>query len=132
VLETAYVGRLARNRLGQSDLAQPVNFRDPESGQDWYSTAATFADWIAQGRSKTDVPKLAYIENLYPGLAANGLTSTQRAYRLAKFLAPDWTFVQYYLDLVFPSKFGPYLYFDDQYSALGAWRSAEDTNYNAL
>ena len=60
------------------------------------------------------------------------MTSTQRAYRLAGFLAPDWTFVQYYLDFVFPSKFGPGLYYDDQYSSLAAWRSNEDTNYNGL
>jgi hypothetical protein len=132
VLETAYVGRFARHRLAQSDLAQPLNFRDPVSGQDWYTVAGIFADWIAQGRSKEDVPKIPYIENLYPDLAANGLTSTQRAYRLAKFLAPDWTFVQYYLDQYFPPKSGPYIYFDDQYTALGAWRSDEDTNYNAL
>jgi hypothetical protein len=132
VLETAYVGRLARNRLAQSDLAQPVNFRDPESGQDWYTVAGIFADWLAQGVQTEEAPSLPYFDNLYPDLAANGLTSTQRAYRLAGFLAPDWTFVQYYLDFVFPSRFGPGLYFDDQYSSLSAWRSNENTNYNAL
>ncbi len=132
VLETAYVGRLAHNRLAQSDLAQPLNFRDPDSGQTWYDVTAQFADWLAQSKRVRDVPKVPYFENLYPGLAANGLTSTQRAYRLAGFLYPDWTFVQYYLDLVFPTKFGPYTYFDDQYSSLAAWRSDENTNYNAL
>ncbi len=132
VLETAYVGRFARNRLAQSDLAQPLNFRDPESGQTWYEVAGIFADWLAQGRSMQQVPDLPYFENLYPGIAANGFSPTQRAYRLARIYAPDWTFVQYYLDLVFPSKLGPYLYFDDQYSSLAAWRSDEDTNYNAL
>ncbi len=131
-IETAYIGRFARNRLAQSDLAQPVNFRDPDSGQDWNTVAAIFADYLATSTRIKDVPKIPYFENLYPGLAANGLTSTQRAYRLAGFLAPDWTFVQYYLDFVFPSKFGPGLYFDDQYSSLAAWRSNEDTNYNGL
>jgi hypothetical protein len=132
VLEAAYVGRLARHRLAQSDLAQPVNFRDPESGQDWYTVAGIFSDWLAQGIQTEDAPSLPYIENLYPDLAANGLTSTQRAYRLAGFLAPDWTFVQYYLDFVFPSRFGPGLYFDDQYASLAACRSNENRNYNAL
>ncbi|MCC6744340.1 MAG: hypothetical protein IT175_10820, partial [Acidobacteria bacterium] len=131
-LETAYIGRFARNRLAQSDLAQPVNFRDPESGQDWNTVSGILADYLATSTRIRDVPRIPYFENLYPDLAANGLTASQRAYRLAGFLAPDWTFVQYYLDFVYPSRFGPGLYFDDQYSSLAAWRSNEDTNYNGL
>jgi hypothetical protein len=132
VFEVAYVGRIARNRLAQSDLAQPTNFRDPESGQDWYTVAGMFADWLSVGVPWQDVPKVPYFENLYPDLAQNGLTSTQRAYKLAGFLQPDWTFVQYYLDFVYPSRFGPGLYFDDQYSSLSAWRSSESADYHAL
>lgn len=132
VVEAAYLGRFARNRLAQSDLAQPLNFVDPESGQDWYTAAGIFSDWLSQGKRVSQVSNLPYFENLYPDLAANGLSSTQRAYRLAGFLAPDWTFVQYYLDFFFPSRFGPNTYFDDQYSSLAAWRANENTSYNAL
>jgi hypothetical protein len=35
------------------------------------------------------------------------------------------------LDAFWPSRFGPYAMFDRQYSAMSAWRSNEDTSYNA-
>ncbi len=39
--------------------------------------------------------------------------------------------VQQYLDQYFITKFGPYAFYDDQYAALAAWRSLENTSYNA-
>lgn len=131
VIEAAYVGRFARNRLAQVDLAQPVNLVDPASGMDWYTAAGLLADSLARSVPVEKMKPIPYFENLFPGIAGGGLTATQRAYRVAGNLAPDWTFVQYYLDQVFPSRFGYYTFFDDQYSALSAWRSIEDTNYNA-
>jgi hypothetical protein len=38
-LESAYVGRLGRHLLQQIDLAEPVNFVDPQGGGDYYSAA---------------------------------------------------------------------------------------------
>lgn len=131
VLEAAYVGRFARNRLSQIDLAQPVNYRDPVSGMDWYTAAGLLADNMAAGVGPNDIAPIAYFENLWPDLASDKGTATEKVYRISRFLAPDWTFVQYYLDFVFPSRFGPGLFYDDQYSALSAWRSIEDTSYNA-
>ncbi|HQR37231.1 MAG TPA: carboxypeptidase regulatory-like domain-containing protein [Blastocatellia bacterium] len=134
VLEAAYVGRIAHNRLAQSDLAQPTDFTDPQSGQTWYQVAHIMEGWLAQSKGLNQIPNLPYFENLYPGLALlqPGRSATQEAYHIASVLAPDWTTVQYYLDLVHPSRFGPYLYYNNQYSALSAWRSNENTNYNAL
>lgn len=38
-LESAYVGRLGRHLLQQIDLAEPVNFVDPQGGGDYFSAA---------------------------------------------------------------------------------------------
>jgi hypothetical protein len=134
VVEASYIGRFARNRLAQSDLASPVNLVDPESGMDWYTAAGMLADFIPiYGDNITDVPSIPYFENIWPGLGESaGLTPTQRIYRLARNYAPDWTTVLYYLDGGFyESRFGPYAFFDDQYTALSAWRTAESASYNA-
>lgn len=50
-IEVAYVGRLGHNILLQSDLAQPLNLRDPKSGITYYQAAAKMA---TLGRAKTD------------------------------------------------------------------------------
>lgn len=42
-IEVAYVGRLGHNLLLQSDLAQPLNLRDPASGITYYQAAAAMA-----------------------------------------------------------------------------------------
>jgi hypothetical protein len=42
-IEVAYVGRLGHNLLIQSDLAQPLNLRDPASGITYYQAAAAMA-----------------------------------------------------------------------------------------
>ncbi len=131
VFEAAYIGRFGRNRLAQSDLAAMVNLVDPESGADWYTSAGQLADYIAAQTPISAVPKIPYFENLWPDIGRAGRTSTQQAYYYASKLAPDWTTVLQYLDYYFPSKYGPFAFYDDQYSALSAWRSQENTNFNA-
>lgn len=42
-VEVAYVGRLGHNLLVQSDLAQPLNLRDPASGITYYQAAQAMA-----------------------------------------------------------------------------------------
>ena len=42
-IEVAYIGRLGHNLLVQSDLAQPLNLRDPTSGITYYQAAAAMA-----------------------------------------------------------------------------------------
>jgi hypothetical protein len=130
-IEAAYIGRFGRNKLALSDLAPPVNLADPVSGQTWYEVAAILERWIATGIRVDRAPNLPYFENLFPGIGLDGRTSTQQAYLFARAYAPDWVTLQYELDFDFPSRFVPYAFFDDQYSALSAWRSNEDTSYNA-
>lgn len=75
-IEVAYVGRLGHNILLQSDLAQPLNLRDPKSGITFYQAAAKMA---TLGRVKTDPttvttatigPTGAYWNDLFQPVAA--------------------------------------------------------------
>jgi hypothetical protein len=155
-LEVAYIGRFGRKLLIQSDLAQPVDLFDSVSGVSYYNAAKQL---LALGdRNLRDVPKLPYWENLFgntlkgitvgdmatfyssfirtanPGLTnADQLTATQVAYFLYKqWYAPDYTSALYDLDTGFGSKFGTYAYFNDQFSALSAWRSIAQSSFNSL
>jgi hypothetical protein len=91
-VEAAYVGRLGRHLLQQTDLAQPLDLVDPKSGMDYY-TAGTLLSKItdANGGKKATVPTIAYFENLFPdakGLGVNGKgavgnSATQNIYNQA-------------------------------------------------
>ncbi len=130
-LEVAYVGRFGRDRLVQSDLASAQNLVDPGSGVDYYTAANQIVDFVYQAKAIKDVPRIAYWENIFPGIGRRGRTSTQEVYRVFSKYAPDWVTIQQYLDQYFISKFGRYAFYDDQYAALAAWRSLENTSYNA-
>jgi hypothetical protein len=74
-IEIAYVGRLGHDILLQSDLAQPLNLRDPASGITYYQAAAKMA---TLGRAKTSPaavttatigPTGAYWNNLFQPVA---------------------------------------------------------------
>jgi hypothetical protein len=61
------------------------------------------------------------------------LTPTQIAYFLYnQFYAPDYTSALFDLDRDFGSKFGLNAFFNDQFSALAAWRSIAPSNYNGF
>jgi hypothetical protein len=158
-IELAYVGRFGRNLLVQDDLAQPVNLVDPATKTAYYDAAKQL---IAMGgRNLTAVPKIGYWENIFgsslagitaqdidssyyrgrgtlfknnPGLAPGTVLSpTQIAYFLySQFYAPDYTSALFDLDRGFGSKFGLNAFFNDQFSALAAWRSIAPSNYNGF
>ena len=69
-LEANYVGRLGRHLLQSIDLAQPLDLVDPKSGMDYYTAGTMLSQFVDQGR--TDVPTIAYWENLFPGAAGAG------------------------------------------------------------
>lgn len=52
-IEVAYIGRLGHRLLVQSDLAQPLNLRDPASGFTYYQAAAALAK-VARSASAPD------------------------------------------------------------------------------
>ena len=80
-IEVAYVGRLGHDVLLQSDLAQPLNLRDPASGITYYQAAAALS---TLGRVKTNPatvtsstvgPTAAYWNDLFMPVAAGDMYS---------------------------------------------------------
>ncbi len=134
-LEVGYVGRLSRKSLINDDLSMPLDLKDPASGMTYFQAANVLVDHIKKGTPVSQVPKVAYWENLFPGLATKDTTASQEAFQALKGYHPDYTAVLYDLDVACDpvcSKFGSYAFFQDQFSALAAWRSRAMGNYHAL
>lgn len=155
-LELAYVGRESRHVLIQTDLAMPVNLRDTASNTTYFEASQQLL--ALNGTSITSVPKIAFFENIFPGIAATAqqvrnlysnfftlnpgvapttqLTATQVAYFLYnQRYTPDYTSALFDIDARCRpacSKFGPYAFFNDQFSALAAWRSLQPMSYHAF
>jgi hypothetical protein len=84
-LEVAYVGRLGRHLLQSIDLAEPVNFADPQGGGDYFTNAAKLSALTdANGDSPTaSIPAITYFEDVFPQLANHdyvGESATQAIY----------------------------------------------------
>lgn len=92
-IEVAYVGHLGHNLLLQSDLAQPLNLKDPASGITYYQAAAAMAKVARsssgfvppslQTTSAQDAalaaqigPTVAYWQNLWTPLQSGDLYNT--------------------------------------------------------
>jgi carboxypeptidase family protein len=82
-VQAAYVGRLSRHSLVQRDLSEPVDMRDPKSGQDYYSAMTQLAQFLDyQGGTIANLPKIPFFENMWAGAAGvnpvlGPLTATQ-------------------------------------------------------
>jgi hypothetical protein len=116
------------------------NFTDSRSGVSWYQAAGMLDDLRSANTPIDRVPRIAYFENLFPGLGDNllgdpSLTATQAAYVLVAredvggFNILDWTFVQLLLDDL--SNVGPNLFFQPQYAALAAFSTLGESDYHA-
>ncbi len=84
-LETSYVGRLGRHLLQSLDLAEPVDFVDPQGAGDYYSAGAQLSKLVDQnaGSSSASVPSIPYFEHLFPymaGIDYPGESATQAIY----------------------------------------------------
>ena len=69
--ELAYVGRLGKHLLQSLDLAEPVDFVDPQGGGDYYTagTALSKAVDANGGDSLAAVQSIPYFENIFPFMA---------------------------------------------------------------
>ena len=66
VIEASYVGRFARNLLGQIDLASPVNIRDPISGQTYYQAIKEMYERYENNSTPVDqIQAIPWFENVY-------------------------------------------------------------------
>ncbi|MGH9596006.1 MAG: hypothetical protein ACRD3K_04320, partial [Edaphobacter sp.] len=83
-LETAYVGRLGRHLLQSLDLAEPVNFVDPQGGGDYFTAGAKLSALVDQnGGNGANVPAIPYFENVFPfmkNVDFEGESATQAIY----------------------------------------------------
>jgi hypothetical protein len=84
-LETDYVGRLGRHLLQSLDLAEPVDFHDPQGGGDYYNAAGKLSRLVDQnaGNPKAKVAAIPYFEHLFPYMAGfdyAGESATQAIY----------------------------------------------------
>jgi hypothetical protein len=141
-----YVASEGRRTLNSEDLATPLNIRDPQSGQDWYGGAAAVISQLnINNRNEIQRPLTAaelgavkpvpFFENMFPGLARNGLTATQGAIRLFEPNFPDSTYILELTDrLASPtaSRLGTYAFYSPQFSYLRALRSVGSSSYHSM
>ena len=136
-VQGSYVMRLSRRSLINKDLAMPTNLVDKKSGMTYFQAAQALAIMYNNGGANSvptaNVPKIAFWENLWPGLAGGGLTATQQAYKkFGSANAPDYTSALQDIDINCNpscSIFGAGAIFNQQFSALSAWSSVGRGDY---
>ena len=84
-LEANYVGRLGRHLLQSLDLAEPVDFRDTQSGVDYFTAGAQLSALVDAngGNFPAPVPAIPYFEDVFPYMANleyPGESATQAIY----------------------------------------------------
>ena len=145
-VEAAYVGRRGHNLLIRRDLAMPLNLTDPKSGMDYFTAATqaiqayTRAGVASSAAGEfTGIAPIAYWENMFPGAAGAvsgvALTATQRMARLFFQNDPDFSSAIFSADVSCSpacSIFGPYAFFNSQFSYLAAQSSIARANYDSL
>lgn len=134
-VQGSYVGRLSRRSLMSEDIAMPINMRDPASGMRYFEAATQLANLANANTPVGSVGRIAFWENLFPGLATSTLSATQRAYQSYANNAPDYTYALYEMDVLCRpscSKFGRYAFYNQQYSYLRTLRSNGNGNYHGM
>ena len=136
MLQGAYIGRLSRRSLVKDDLAMPTNLVDPKSGVSYRQAAGQLTSMINQGVATSQVAKIPYFENLWPGWATSSLTATQAIYNLYRAQGGDYTTALDAMDEDCSgakcSIYGPNAIFSSQYGSLAALRSLGSGHYHAM
>jgi hypothetical protein len=145
-VEASYVGRFARNLLGQRDIMHFNNLRDRVSGQTFYEAMQALIDLRYAGVPIHTVGAIPFFENVLPGIAGTfnilgtprTLTATQAAYRRIALPvvggqnSTDYTFLQSNLrwdDMPFSIFNNTFVH--PQYAALNTWSTFAISNYNS-
>ena len=145
VIQTSYVGRMARNLIASRDVMALNNLVDPKSGMDWYTAAGMLEALRAANTPISAVPQIPYFANLLPANIAqlmddnyfgnccgvfptHNLTQTQAVYAVAlNFYGNDWTDTQDVIEDGLERN----LFFHPQYGALSAFSSIARSDYHA-
>jgi hypothetical protein len=93
IVEGAYVGRLGRNLIGSLDIAEPVNYKDPSGGGDYFTAGAQLSKevdlhdaacgGVTCGGPPVHVPTIQWFEDVWPfmkGYDEPGETATDAIY----------------------------------------------------
>lgn len=134
-VQASYVARLSKRTLTSEDIAAPTNFKDPQSGMDYYTAAQQLTRLYNAKTPVSAVPKIPFWENVWPGLAGSGLTATQAAYNVYADNLPDATSALEILDRFCDpscSKYGKFTMFNPQYSYLRVIRSVGFGTYHGM
>lgn len=145
VLQTSYIGRMARNLIASRDVMALNNLVEPKSGMDWYTAAGILENFRRANTPISQIPNLPFFANLLPtNIAAmmdeiyfgfccgvfptHDLNQTQAVYAVAlNFYGNDWTDTQDVIE----DGLGRNLFFHPQYGALSAFSSIAKSNYHA-
>jgi hypothetical protein len=148
-VELTYVGRLGHRLLEQEDVAMPTNLT---AAGTTYFAAARKMSLLARANGGNGVPvssvqPSAYWETLFGALGGQdigfgpGFSATQNIYQLYQQNIYNEANALYALDMpdaatgdgINPNQLYPSnRFYHDQFSALYAWRSIGNSNYNAL
>ena len=153
--QVSYVGRYSKHSLINRDLAMPTGLRDPSTGVTYYQAMTqlmTYMDF--DGYTPANIPQIPFFNNMWPGAGGNGMTPTQvwASDYITNSATGDATNTLNNADnasncinggpTTFTSKgavshiacgkYGPWMVFNPQFSALSAWSSIGMGNYNAL
>jgi hypothetical protein len=145
VIQTSYIGRMARNLIAARDVMALNNLVDPKSGMDWYTAAGMLEQFRRAGTPIEQIPNIPWFQNMLPtNIAAmmdeiyfgfccdvfptHNLTQTQAVYAVAlNFYGNDWTDTQDVIE----DGLGRNIFFHPQYGALSAFSSIAKSNYHA-
>jgi hypothetical protein len=150
--EQAYVGRLGRHLLQQLDLAEPVDYVDPNGGGDYFAAAKILSKLVDASpglngvKVNNNVAPIPYFEHVFPYMKSTdyaGENATQAIFNNA------WAPTRYYggetLALAILDDFGIFpgspnsapgaptsTFWADQFSSLYALSTIGNSSYNAL
>ena len=142
-LEAAYVGRLGRRLLQNLDIAEPVNYVDPQGGGDYFSNAtklSKLADSIGDAGANyiSNIEPIPYFEDVFPFMKnyyGNNESATEAIYN-AEWGWARYTYGEtnaiYDLDLCYdgcPGDWQPH-FWASQFSSFYALSSIGSSNYN--
>ena len=153
-VQGSYVGRLSRHSLLNRDMAMPTDMKDPKSGQTYFQAAGQMATYLLAGGNVAGIAKIPFFENMWSHAAGNGLTATQVIAQDAisnSTRGADFTTTLTDMDdgdLCHPGSSvfsatggikqiacgdqGPWMMFNQQFSALSAWSSIGKGSYHAM
>ena len=158
LFEEAYVGRFGRHLLQQLDLAEPVDWNDPQGGGDYFTAGAKLSKLVDEhhgayysteygassggATAPVSVPTIQYFEDVFPQMANfdfQGESATEAVYN------NEWAVNRYgagetsaLADIDFYCVYGGYCangtnkFWQSQFSSLYAWSSIGSSSYNAL